>query len=154
MEEKKDYTRKERLEGLKALVKFLEENEDFDLPECIEHGLVRTLTRTNRKELSDRESKVQWFLKHVSIMNPDEIKSDTDFCAIKYFGGGAKIVVELGAYEAAEVQSEFQTEQIPRLTETKTWVVPKELIEAGFQLDQEALRKQEAQYSSFLRGQQ
>lgn len=154
MEEKKDYTRKERLEGLKAMVAFLEANEDFDLPECIEHGLVRTLTRQNRKELQDRESRVRWFLKHVEIMDPDKIDSGTDFYAVKYFGGGAKIVVELGAYEAAEVTTEKQMVHRPTFVETKTWNVPDELVKAGFHLDQDALRKREAEYNGFLTGKQ
>src|SRR5688572_3084149 len=109
MTERKDYSREERIAGMKAVITFLEANPDFDIPEWMEDCLVRTLPRQNRGLLKDKQSISEWFLKHVEILKPDLIKADDDFTAIRDFGGGARVIVQVHAPEVCEKVVESKT---------------------------------------------
>lgn len=152
MKEQKDYTRDERIRGMKAIISFLEENPEFDIPEGMDQCLVRTLPRQNRGELKDKQSRLDWFLKQVKILRPDKTSDGTDFTAIRDFGGGAFIYIQVSASELCEKTVESWTVNQPTVVEQTTWKAPEDLIAAGFIPDQDALRKREAEYSQFLRG--
>src|SRR5689334_9048266 len=109
---------------MKAVIAFLEANPDFDVPEGMDDCLVRTLPRQNRGLLKDKQGVSEWFRKHVEILKPDSIQSDDDFTAIREFGGGVKVIVQVHAPEVCERLVESKTVSQPITVEEVTWCAP------------------------------
>lgn len=146
-----EYTREERIAGMKAAIAFLEANPDFDIPEGMDHLLVRTLPRQNRGGLATKQEVADWFRRHVEMLQPDWTQSDTDFDAVREFGGGVLIDVHVTADEVCEKTVESKTVNVPTKVEEATWYPPPILIELGFTPDQEKLRERDNSFGKFMR---